>query len=122
MRAQPGHRLRAARTPPCILRGEILRGEIPGGVRTGETGIEGGGEYHAAITSLEEAITQSPDQIEAEFAQANPAFPKTAFRTSCRGRTFDEMRVCFDKALKPQACPPAEPECAAAAIVIRPPQ
>ena len=74
------------------------------------------------ITSLEDAITQSPDQIETQFAQANPAFPKAAFRTSCRDGALEEARVCLDKALKPQACPPREPECMLKAIVIRPPR
>jgi ribonuclease T2 len=74
------------------------------------------------ITSLENAITESPEQIETQFAQANPAFPKSAFRTSCRGGALEEMRVCFDKTLKPQACPSDYPDCALAAIVIRPPR
>jgi ribonuclease T2 len=74
------------------------------------------------ITSLEDAITQSPEQIETQFAQANPAFPEAAFRTSCHDGALQEIRVCFDKAVKPQTCPAREPECTLPGILIRPPR
>ena len=73
------------------------------------------------ITSIEGQITQGPRQIETQFAGANPSFPPTAFRTSCRGRVFDEERICFNKNLKPRACTAAVGECTSPAIVIRPP-
>jgi ribonuclease T2 len=74
------------------------------------------------ITSVEDTIAESPEQIETQFASANPAFPKAAFRTSCGAGALAETRVCFDKTLKPQACPASEPECAMPAIVVRPPR
>jgi ribonuclease T2 len=73
------------------------------------------------ITSLEDTITASPEQIEMQFAGANPAFPKTAFRTFCRYGALEETRICFDRTLKPQSCPASEPECPMPAIVVRPP-
>lgn len=73
------------------------------------------------ITSIEDQTTEGPRQIETEFAEANPSFPRGAFRTSCRERTFEEERVCFDKNLKPRECPAAVAVCTAPAIVIPPP-
>lgn len=72
------------------------------------------------ITSIDEPVRESPEQIETQFAGANPSFPRTAFRTSCPRDTFQEERICFDKSLKPQACPAAPGECAVPAIVILP--
>jgi ribonuclease T2 len=73
------------------------------------------------ITSLDRQITEGPGQIETQFANANPSFPKTAFRTSCPGGVFQEERVCFDKNLKPRACTVSVGECSNPAITIRPP-
>jgi ribonuclease T2 len=73
------------------------------------------------ITSIENQITEGPQLIERQFAEANPTFPKTAFRTSCSNRTFQEERICFGKDLKPRACPAAVAECKSPAIVIPPP-
>jgi ribonuclease T2 len=73
------------------------------------------------ITSIEDQIRESPGQIETQFAAANPSFPKTAFRTSCPRGAFQEMRICFDKSLKPQACTVSVGECGVPAVIIRPP-
>ncbi len=73
------------------------------------------------ISSIENQVTESPGQIEKQFADANPSFPRDAFRTYCSGRTFREERVCFDKNLKPRACTAAVEECRNPAVVIRPP-
>jgi ribonuclease T2 len=74
------------------------------------------------FTALEEPITETPEQIENEFASANPSLPATAFRTACNDDALTEVRVCFDKGLKPQACPASVPECTATNIQIRPSQ
>ena len=74
------------------------------------------------ITSIDNQITEGPPQIEAQFADANPTFPKGAFQTYCTGRNFEEERVCFDKNLKPRACTAAVGECKSPAIVILPPR
>lgn len=73
------------------------------------------------IISIDKETTEGPHQIENEFADANPSFPRAAFRTFCTGRTFQEERVCFDKNLKPRACTAAVADCTSPAIVIRPP-
>jgi len=73
------------------------------------------------ITSIENEITEGPQLIERQFAEANPSFPKTAFRTLCSNRRFQEERICFGKDLKPRECSVAVAECKSAAIAIRPP-
>ena len=73
------------------------------------------------ITSIEDQVRESPGQIETQFAAANPSFPGTAFRTFCPRGTFQEERVCFDKALMPQACTDSVGECLDPAVIIRPP-
>jgi len=73
------------------------------------------------ITSIEDEIGQSPGQIEAQFASANPSFPKTAFRTYCPRGAFQEERICFDKNLKPQPCTGSVGECAVPTVTVRPP-
>ena len=74
------------------------------------------------ITSIDNQITEGPSQIESQFGEANPTFPKGAFQTECTGPNFEEERVCFDKNLKPQACTAAVGECKTAAIAILPPR
>lgn len=72
------------------------------------------------ITSIEDQIRESPGQIEAQFAGANPSFPKAAFRTYCPKGAFQEERICFDKNLKPQACIISVGECTIPDVIIRP--
>jgi ribonuclease T2 len=73
------------------------------------------------ITSIEDQIREGPQQIETQFAGANPSFPRAAFRTSCPRGAFQEERICFDKSLKPRACTESVGECAVPAIVVLPP-
>jgi ribonuclease T2 len=73
------------------------------------------------ITSIENQIIEGPQLIERQFAEANPSFPKTAFRTSCLNRALQEERICFGKDLKPRACTVAVAECTSPAIAIPPP-
>jgi ribonuclease T2 len=73
----------------------------------------------ASIASTE---TESPGQIEAQFAGANPSFPKGAFRTACRDGALTEVRACFDKELKPRVCTSGAGECRASILTIRPPR
>jgi ribonuclease T2 len=74
------------------------------------------------LTSMEEAIQETPEQIEAQFAASNPAFPRDAFRVACRNRALTEVRVCFDKSLKGRACTASAGECDAGTVSVRPPQ
>ncbi len=64
----------------------------------------------------------SPAQIDAEFAAANPSFPKTAFKASCKNGELQEARICFDKNLSPRACTASAGECPAPIMIIRPVQ
>ena len=74
------------------------------------------------VTAVDEAVTESPEQIESQFAGANPSFPVKAFRTACKSGDFVEIRVCFDKNLKGMECTPTVGECGGATERIRPPQ
>jgi ribonuclease T2 len=74
------------------------------------------------ITSIEDQITEGPQLIERQFAEANPSFPKEAFRTFCPNRALQEVRVCFDKNLKPRECTAAVAECTSPSIVVRAPR
>lgn len=74
------------------------------------------------ITAIGQTETESPAQIEEQFAGSNPSFPKGAFRTACRGAALTEVRACFDKDLKARACTASVGECASATVTIRPPR
>lgn len=73
------------------------------------------------LTSIDRPVRKTPGEIETEFAGANPNFPKGAFRTSCPRDELAEVRVCFDKSLKPRACTASAGECINAAVTIKPP-
>jgi ribonuclease T2 len=70
------------------------------------------------ISSLGQSVTESPAEIESQFAAANPSFPPGAVRTTCQGGALTEVRVCFDKNLKALACTVSAGECASAAVKI----
>jgi ribonuclease T2 len=74
------------------------------------------------LASIGTAETESPAQVEAQFAGANPSFPKGAIRTSCRNGALTEVRACFDKELRARVCTASAGECTAAAVTIRPPR
>jgi ribonuclease T2 len=74
------------------------------------------------ITAVDEPVTESPEQIEAQFAGANPSFPPKAFRTACKAGDFVEIRVCFDKRLKGLECTSTVGDCASATERILPPK
>jgi ribonuclease T2 len=72
------------------------------------------------MTSVEVALTESPALIEGQFAAANTAFPKNAFRAVCRNGALSEVRICFNRDLMPIECPAGAGECADAAVNILP--
>ena len=74
------------------------------------------------LTSIGATETESPAQIETQFAGANPSFPKGAIRTACRDGALTEVRVCLDKELKARACTASAGECTAPTLTIRPPR
>jgi ribonuclease T2 len=79
-------------------------------------------QFPVQLTSLDGAVTESPSQVEAQFAGANPSFPPNAFRTACRGGDLTEVRVCFTRDMKPRECTASARECAAPTMRIRPPR
>jgi ribonuclease T2 len=63
----------------------------------------------------------APAKIEAEFAEANPGFPRGAFRSVCAGsKSFSGLRVCFSKDLTPQACTSSAGTCSASSVTVLP--
>lgn len=64
----------------------------------------------------------SPDEILAKFEQANPKFPKGAFRVSCQNGGLQEARICFNKDLTPRACGNSVGACNAGNIFAHPVQ
>ncbi len=97
------------------------------------TGLSAG-DYFAAARKARDAVAipkelqeparelrLSPSQIEAEFAAANPRWPKDSFRTSCyRDGELQEVRVCFDKELNARPCSASAGECRMDRVVVRP--
>jgi ribonuclease T2 len=74
------------------------------------------------ISSLGQGTTESPGEIEAQFAAANPSFPQAAVRTACQGGKMTEVRVCFDKNLKAIACTASAGECTSQSVAILSPR
>jgi len=62
--------------------------------------------------TLSRPIGVSPGEVQNQFAQANPSFPRDAFRAQCGGNELSEVHVCFTKELQPRACGPHEKSCA----------
>lgn len=92
-------------------------------------------EYFAAVRKARDAVKLpsefvapstemdlSPAGIDAKFAAANPAFPKGAFKASCKNGELQEARICFDKNVAPRACGASAGECPAPTMVVRPVQ
>jgi ribonuclease T2 len=74
------------------------------------------------ISSLGQTTTESPGEIEAQFAAANPSFPQGAVRTACQGGQLTELHVCFDKNLKALACTASAGECTSQTVTILSPR
>ncbi len=74
------------------------------------------------FVALEETTLESPGLVESQFAESNPAFPDGSIRTACRGGALTEVRICFDKNLKPRTCAATAGECTSQQRSIRPPR
>ena len=74
------------------------------------------------MASVAQNETESPAQIEAQFAGSNPGFPQGAFRIVCRDGALTEVRACFDKTLKARACTASAGGCMSPTVTIRPPR
>ncbi|HEY1336612.1 MAG TPA: ribonuclease T2 [Bryobacteraceae bacterium] len=90
-------------------------------------------DYFAALRKARDSVTIPPDlkaldhqqklspaAIESDFASANPAFAKTAFRTSCTAGRLQEVRICLGKDLAPRACTASAGECSAKSVTVLP--
>jgi len=65
----------------------------------------------------------SVEEIEREFAEANPWLKPDMMAVSCRGPNLLDVRICFGRDLFPQACGPNEDEkriCPITEIVVPP--
>ncbi|HHN66799.1 MAG TPA: ribonuclease T [Thermopetrobacter sp.] len=70
-------------------------------------------------------LKRTPEQIRADFARANPDFPKDGFAVVCRGRGarawLRELRVCFSPTGRPSRCGLNERDRCRARLVTIPP-
>jgi ribonuclease T2 len=74
------------------------------------------------MTALEDNATETPLEIETQFASANPDFPPGAFRIACNLAELTEVHVCFDRDLKPRPCAASVTACGAARLAIKQPR
>ena len=67
--------------------------------------------------------TVSPEELEREFLNANPALTAEMINIDCKDRRLRELRICFTRDLKFKACGPNEQQkklCSARRIVMPP--
>jgi len=69
--------------------------------------------------TLSHSIQVTATNVEANFAAANQAFPAGAFRIGCGGGTrLSDVRICFTKDLKAEACPATERDCGVSGLTM----
>jgi ribonuclease T2 len=66
-------------------------------------------------------LSLSPDQVEEKFVAANPGMTAKGISTSCRGRQFQEVRICLSKDLKFRDCEEVNQDTCEASRVTLPP-
>lgn len=66
-------------------------------------------------------LTVSPDEVEETFLAANPGMSRRGISTSCRGRQFQEVRICLTKDLKFRDCEEVDRDSCRASSVTVPP-
>jgi ribonuclease T2 len=66
-------------------------------------------------------LTLSPDEVEEKFLAANPGMSRKGISTSCRGRQFQEVRICYTKDLKFRECEEVDRDSCRASRVTLPP-
>jgi ribonuclease T2 len=90
-------------------------------------------DYFAAVKKARDSVripdeltptssqSMKPADVEDKVAGANPAFPKTAFRSSCYpDKELQEIRICLDKDLSPRACGSSAGRCSAQEVTLLP--
>lgn len=66
-------------------------------------------------------VMVAPAKARQEILAANPQLSPGAIALQCRGRFFQELRVCFDKNLKPRPCGrDVRDTCRADEMIVRP--
>ncbi len=66
-------------------------------------------------------LSLSPDEVEEKFLAANPGMSRQGISTSCRGRQFQEVRICLTKDLKFRDCDEVDRDSCKARSVTLPP-
>lgn len=66
-------------------------------------------------------LTLSPDEVEEKFLATNPGMSRNGISTSCRGRQFQEVRICYTKDLKFRECDEVNRDSCSASRVTLPP-
>ena len=68
-------------------------------------------------------LTLSPTEVESEFLTANPRLDAGMISIACKGRNLGDLRICFSRDLKLQACGVNETQqklCSADKVVMPP--
>jgi len=58
----------------------------------------------AALSAPKDGLSVPAEQVEAQFAEANPGLKPEMIALVCQRRQVSEVRVCLDKDLNPRAC------------------
>jgi ribonuclease T2 len=74
-----------------------------------------------SLTEDHGPMTLSPDEIETRFVEANPGLSRAGMSTSCKGRQFEEVRICLTKDLQFRECAEVNKDSCAANQVTLPP-
>jgi ribonuclease T2 len=66
-------------------------------------------------------VYRSVEQIKREFTSVNRDIPATSIAVICAGGHYlREIRLCYDKDMRPRACGPMKTYCKGQDAVIRP--
>jgi ribonuclease T2 len=77
----------------------------------------------ARFQNLQDYLSISPEEIEAEFLRANPDMTPDMISVDCKDRRLRDMRICFTRDLKLRACGSNEQQaklCSAEKVVLPP--
>lgn len=80
--------------------------------------VRGSVQIPVQLNSAGADISKSPSDIESQFGSANSGYPKDAFRVACTRGKLEEVRICFDKNLKPRSCTANVADCNESRVTI----
>jgi ribonuclease T2 len=92
----------------------------PDGYFAAERSAVGSVAVPQQLQGLTQQIQLTPQQIIADFAQANPEFPAGSIAVSCGNNRLTAVEVCLSKGLAPMACQGVR-SCRANVVKITPP-